>query len=346
MGKEPSDRDYVVVGGRHGKMLDLGYAQVGAAFPVYLHPDTGEEYALARFERKVGAGYHGFETVTDGVTIEEDLKRRDFTINSMAIDPDTSELIDPVGGLNDVKSKILRHTGPAFREDPLRVVRLARFLARLTDFTVADDTFLLAQEMVRKGELNELPPERFAAEIRKVLDTCTPDGCFIFFDVLDKLRCSQYVDFFIGVDLLKAARAAKVVANFVSSSRAAFLGAVAFTDPARAEHIGGSQSRGVREILNGLKGQAATPELLYETLKRSGAWSGGTTFHALLWCLKVEHSLGETYPFYYSHLIHGEAVTTCHAKLGAELSHQGANGATIGRAIRDARLRSLKQLDL
>lgn len=346
MGRTPSDRDYVVVGATPEDMLREGYEQVGASFPVFLHPDTGEEYALARVERKVGEGYHGFETSTDNVTLEEDLSRRDFTINAMAIDMDTADLIDPFGGLKDIKAKALRHVGPAFREDPLRVVRLARFLARFTDFTAADETFVLAQEMVRRGELNELPWERFAAEVVKVLDTCTPDGCFTFFDALDKLGCGNHVTFFAGVDLMKAARAAKVVARFVPSVRPALLGAVAFTDPERAEHVGGSVARDVRLILNGLQDKEATPELLFEALKRSGAWAGGATFHTLLGCLKVEHTLGTTYPFYDSQLVHAEAVTTHHAQLGAELAQQGVDGAAIGRAIRDARLKSLRQLDL
>lgn len=346
MGRQSSDRDYVVVGAAPEDMLREGYEQVGASFPVFLHPVSGDEYALARVEHKVGEGYHGFETRTDNVTLEEDLSRRDFTINAMAIDMDTAELIDPFGGLKDIKAKTLRHVGPAFREDPLRVVRMARFLARFTDFTVADETFSLAQEMVRKGELNELPWERFAAEVRKVLDTCTPEGCFTFFDVLDKLKCDQHVSFFAGMDLMRAALAAQAASRFVPVVRATLLGAVAFTDPERAEHVGGSDARDARLILNGLQGKEATPELLYETLKRSGAWSRSTTFHVLLRCLQVEHFLGATYPFYDSQLVHAEAVTTHYAHLGAELAQQGVDGAAIGKAIRDARLKSLRQLDL
>lgn len=346
MGRQSSDRDYVVVGATPEDMLREGYEQVGASFPVFLHPVTGDEYALARVERKVGEGYHGFETRTDSVTLEEDLSRRDFTLNSMAIDMDTAELIDPFGGFKDIKAKTLRHVGPAFREDPLRVVRLARFLARFTDFTVADETFALAQEMVRGGELNELPWERFAAEVRKVLDTCSPEGCYTFFDALDKLGCSEHVTFFTGMDLLKTAGAAKLVARVVPAARATLLGAVAFTDPERAEHVGGSNARDVRDILNGLQGQVETPELLYETLKRSGAWSRSATFQVLLSSLRTLYALGERYPFYDSQLVHAEAVTTCHAQLGAGLAQQGVDGATIGKAIRDARLKSLRQLDL
>jgi tRNA nucleotidyltransferase (CCA-adding enzyme) len=284
--------------------------------------------------------------IQDFVDLVTDCSRRDFTINAMAIDMETADLIDPFGGFKDLKAKTLRHVGPAFREDPLRVIRLARFLAKLDGFTVVNETFALAQEMVRGGELNELPWERFAAEVVKVLETCGPDGCFTFFDALDKLECSQHVTFFAGMDLLRTARAAKLVARVVPAARATLLGAVAFTDPERAEHVGGSVARDVCRALSGLRGQVATPELLYETLKRTGAWSGSPTFQVLLSSLRTLHALGEAYPFYDGQLVHAEVVTTCHAQLGAELAQQGVDGAAIGRAIRDARMRSLRQLDL
>lgn len=344
MGKEPSDRDYVVVGSTPEEMLLRGFEQVGASFPVFLHPKTGEEYALARTERKTGSGYLGFETVTEGVTLEDDLSRRDFTINAMAMSG--TDLVDPFGGQEDLHNKTLRHVGPAFREDPLRVVRMARFLARFTDFTVADETFFLAQEMVRNGELNELPWERFAAEIVKVLETCTPDGCFTFFDVLDKLHCSQYVTFFAGMDLMKTARAAKKVKlKIVDSMRPVVLAGLCF-EPGRAEHLGGSLARDVRRLMLPLEKLEPSVELAYETLKRSGAWSNAPTWTMLVATMQVGQELGCFYAFTWGALMHAEAVTTPVGNLGATLAADGVPGSEIGLRIKAARMSELSMLDL
>lgn len=349
--KPVSDRDYVVVGGRHDEMLDLGYTQVGASFPVYLHPDTGEEYALARTERKTGPGYHGFETTFDPtVTIEDDLSRRDFTINAMAIDLDTADLIDPHGGFKDLQARTLRHVGPAFKEDPLRVVRLARFLGRLREdgFTVADETFLLAQEMVCRGDLNDLPWERFGAEVRKVLDTCTPAGAFTFFTVLNALKASQHVTFFAGMDLLEVARCAEVVVRTLApEARARALVAAAFTDGERAEHVGGSSARDALLILQDLRRQSPTAEVLLETIRRSGGWSDSETYRTLTAALLVKEHLRHTdQPFTAATLLQATAVTGAVGELGAVLAEQGLKGAAIGQAIKDQRLKVLRALDL
>lgn len=133
LGIPSHDRDFVVVGATHEEMIELGYKQVGADFPVYLAPN-GEEFALARTERKSGVGYKGFEVYSNSdVTIEQDLARRDISINSMAIDMDTHELIDPMNGRQDLKDRVLRHCSEAFRDDPLRVLRVARFMAKFFD---------------------------------------------------------------------------------------------------------------------------------------------------------------------------------------------------------------------
>lgn len=349
MEKTPSDRDYVVVGAAADDMLRCGYEQVGASFPVFLHPVTGDEYALARVERKVGSGYLGFETCTDNVTIEEDLARRDFTINAMAIDSDTGDLIDPFGGLEDIEAKTLRHVSPAFREDPLRVVRMARFLARFTDFTVAAETFFLAQQMVRNGELNELPWERFAAEIRKVLDTCTPDGCFTFFNVLDKLQCSQHVSFFAGMNLMKAARAARKVNEQLNDAvRHMVFAALVFGEEAeRAEHVGGSLGRDVGRLLYMVKddhrGSAAD---VYNILKQSGAWSNTPTWNLLIAAMQLGQQLGQFYTYTWTQLLHAQQATTPYNNLGARLAAQGVIGAEIGQRIKDARMGELLKMNL
>ena len=180
MGLEPKDRDYVVVGGTAEAMLALGFRQQGKDFPVFVHPDTQEEHALARVERKTGSGHTGFAVSTANVTLEEDLFRRDLTINSMAM---TGEgvIVDPFGGQRDLANRVLRHTGPAFTEDPLRILRIARFLARLgPDWRVADETYGLVIAMVDDAALDELPFERFWKELERGLMEPYPDLMFRF----------------------------------------------------------------------------------------------------------------------------------------------------------------------
>ncbi|MES2208148.1 MAG: multifunctional CCA tRNA nucleotidyl transferase/2'3'-cyclic phosphodiesterase/2'nucleotidase/phosphatase [Pseudomonadota bacterium] len=166
LGHPSKDRDWVVVGSTPEEMLALGYKAVGKAFPVFLHPETYEEYALARTEKKVGPGHTGFECFfAPDVSLEDDLKRRDLTINAIAKD-ENGKLIDPYGGVNDLNANVLRHVSPAFRDDPLRVLRLARFAARF-DFEVAPETEILLIEMVKEGELTLLSPERVYTELEK-----------------------------------------------------------------------------------------------------------------------------------------------------------------------------------
>ena len=178
LGLPPGDRDYVVVGATPQQMLDLRYKPVGRDFPVFLHPDTGEEYALARTERKSGRGYRGFVVDTDtAVTLEEDLQRRDFTINALAEDSD-GQVIDPYGGQADLQARVLRHVGPAFIEDPVRVLRAARFMARLAPlgFQVAPETLALMREMAASGELDALVSERVWQELRRALTSQRPSA--------------------------------------------------------------------------------------------------------------------------------------------------------------------------
>lgn len=173
LGIESRDRDYVVVGATPAEMELLGFKQVGAAFPVFLHPVTGEEYALARKEKKVAPGYAGFEVdFGEDVTLKDDLFRRDLTINSMAM-TDDGELIDPFGGKADLEKGILRHTSSAFAEDPLRVLRLARFAARY-GFSVDPDTIELSKMLVDEGELDALSADRVWAELVKMLGEKNP----------------------------------------------------------------------------------------------------------------------------------------------------------------------------
>ena len=186
LGLPSVDRDYVVVGATPEAMIAQGFQPVGKDFPVFLHPKTKEEYALARTERKSGRGYTGFtfHTSTD-VTLEDDLLRRDLTINAMAIDADSGTMIDPHGGQRDLESKIFRHVSDAFAEDPLRVLRLARFAARFTEFTVAPETMALCKKLVSDGEIAELVAERVWQEISRGLMEAKPSRML---DVLRECR--------------------------------------------------------------------------------------------------------------------------------------------------------------
>lgn len=172
------DRDYVVVGSSVDDMLKRGYQAVGKDFPVFLHPKTHEEYALARTERKVSKGYKGFTVHADSdVTLEEDLARRDFTMNAIAKSVD-GQLVDPYHGLADIRNKIIRHVGTAFVEDPVRILRAARFSARFIDFTIASETMQLMQQMVTNEEVDALVPERVWQELAKGLMEERPSRMF------------------------------------------------------------------------------------------------------------------------------------------------------------------------
>jgi len=187
LGVTPKDYDYVIVGGNKEDMLTKGFKKVGADFDVYLHPETGDEFALARTERKTSTGYKGFETNCEGVTLEEDLSRRDLTINSIAIEVEyeaTMQLgepvtigtwIDPFGGIEDIKYKRLRHTSRAFSDDPVRILRVARFMARFgSEWSIHEDTQKLILDIYLAGELTQLVPERVWKEMEKSLSEKSP----------------------------------------------------------------------------------------------------------------------------------------------------------------------------
>lgn len=212
MGLEPKDKDYVVVGSSVEEMLVAGFEKVGADFPVFLHPETGDEYALARREKKTGTGYLGFTSEFGvDVTLEEDLGRRDLTINSIAIkqveDENSPErrIYDPFNGMTDIRNKVLRHTSNAFQEDPVRVLRLARFRARLgSEWTVAPETVALVSQMAKKGVLNELTAERVWKELSRAL---MEPHARLFFDTL--LDCDALHVLFPEVYRLKTALEAR-----------------------------------------------------------------------------------------------------------------------------------------
>lgn len=199
LNREVHEQDWVVVGATPQQMLEQGYRQVGKDFPVFLHPKSNEEYALARTERKTAPGYHGFSVhAAPDVTLEQDLLRRDLTVNAIAKHSDGS-LIDPFNGQQDIQDRVLRHVSPAFAEDPVRILRLARFAARFAylNFTVADETMALMRQMVEAGEVDALVSERVWAELNKALGEESP---YRFFEVLRE--CGALARLFPEIDAL------------------------------------------------------------------------------------------------------------------------------------------------
>lgn len=213
LGKPVKERDWVVVDATPEEMIALGFQPVGKEFPVFLHPETHEEYALARTERKVSKGYKGFTfyAATD-VTLEEDLKRRDLTINAMARSP-TGELIDPYGGLQDLRNKLLRHVSPAFSEDPVRILRVARFATKMSDFRIAPETNTLMQKMVENGEVDALVSERVWQEFERALQEEKPVR---FFEVL--AGCQALKKLFPEIDMKGNGIKALIKATKITSS--------------------------------------------------------------------------------------------------------------------------------
>lgn len=192
LGLKVIDRDWVVTGASPEQLLKEGFQQVGRQFPVFLHPKTKEEYALARTEKKQGSGYTGFICdFSPDISLEEDLKRRDLTINAIA-KADNGNLIDPFGGQTDLQNKVFRHVSDAFTEDPLRVIRVARFMARFKElgFTVAPETLTLMRHISQTGELDSLSQERIWKELEKALSYSSPT---MFFQILEECDAMQHV---------------------------------------------------------------------------------------------------------------------------------------------------------
>jgi tRNA nucleotidyltransferase (CCA-adding enzyme) len=298
MGRDPKDFDYVVVGSTPEQMIAMGFQQVGADFPVFLN-ERGEEFALARTERKTGKGYLGFAVETDGVTLADDLSRRDLTINAMAEDED-GKIIDPWGGQQDLEARVLRHVSAAFGEDPLRVVRLARFFARYDNFSVATETMDLAKRMVENGDLNQLPAERFWAELHKVFQEETP---WRFFWLMKAMHCDENVLFFEGLyGHIDAARlksviaAASVVSVFVDEAeRVMFHTALAAVPSSTTVRVSAdTRTRTLFENVNRVRTMERTVDDVFNLLKAAKAWSEGSTFDDLVQAVELMPSIGES----------------------------------------------------
>jgi len=348
MGNSIQDRDYVVVGSSHDEMLAQGYSQVGAAFPVYLHPSTGEEYALARTETKTGSGHTGFSVrFDDRVTLADDLGRRDLTINSIALDEEAGQYFDPYGGVDDLNSMVLRHTTQAFKDDPLRVIRLCRFAARFIGFTIAPETWALAAGMVQHGELAHLSDERFAVEIEKVLMTCTPAGCAKFFTLLHKLEVQQHVPFFRYCDMPRLAGLALAVRGVVGAGdRVEVFSGLSRADPHFAMMVGGSEGKFLMHIAEHCRSVPAGVDLVgaLMSLYRQVGWQEVKDVKLVCQMLSVGEGVGDGFVLVPELIMKGFLLAAPLSAAGARMMADGMSGREIGDAIAATRRAALSTI--
>ena len=369
LGRPGTDVDWVVTDTTPEAMRAAGYLPVGRDFPVFLHPVTRQEYALARTERKTAPGYHGFVFHADpGVTLEEDLQRRDLTINAMAQD-ETGRLIDPYGGQHDLQARLLRHVSPAFAEDPVRILRVARFAARFVDFEVAPETQALMQQMVSAGEVDALVAERVWQELSRGLMEARPTrmfdvlhGCGALARLVPELQpdgssaASEAVRWRSAIDLA-ARQALPLPARFAIMSSG-----LSGLDPAgRAKALSSlcerwripTDCREVAELVLRehdavYSGAAMDAEHRVQLLDRCDAWRRPERFEVMLQaceCLARVGDLGAagshaaSFARWRQARTRGAAVDTgAAAKRAAE---RGARGPSIAAAVHDARVRAV-----
>jgi len=335
-----TDRDWVVVGATPRQMLDLGFRPVGKDFPVFLHPETQEEYALARTERKTRPGYKGFEPhASPDVTLEQDLARRDLTINAMAMGDD-GHLVDPHGGRRDLEAGVLRHVSPSFVEDPVRILRLARFAARFPEFTVAPETAELARAMVSNGEADALVPERVMQELSRGLMERKPSR------MLDVLLASGLIGRLYGelADLPAAAAALDRAAerNLPLPVRFAVLAgacrtpqaATEFSGKVRAPQDAAQLARLLVELRAPLT-SATLPDAIVDVLERGDAFRRPERFELLL---RAFEACGEPSAKRFRDALRAASAIDA----GAVAAEHQQDPASIPRAIRDARVAAVR----
>jgi len=337
LGLPAGDRDWVVVGATPEAMTQRGFVPVGGDFPVFLHPETKEEYALARTERKSGRGYRGFTFYTGpDVTLTDDLHRRDLRVNAMARAADGT-LIDPLGGLADLRNRVLRHVGPAFAEDPVRILRLARFAARFADFSIAPDTLALCQNMVAAGEVDALVPERVWREISRGLMSEHPARML---DVLADVHALPRVLPGLRVnDRVRARLARAVHAGLALPGRYAVMCSETADPPALSAHLKTPHDcADYARLLPWLCTQAdsATPDAVLTVIERADALRKSERFAALLAtaavCTPVDVALWQR---------RLDTVRGVDAGVIAKAAALSASPATIKTAVRQARLAAL-----
>lgn len=354
MGVQSNDRDYVVVGSTQADMLAAGFQQVGASFPVFLHPETNDEYALARTERKVGEGHTAFECVFDpSITIEDDLVRRDLTINAIAYDEDTNQFVDPFNGVQDMSLKVLRHVSDAFAEDPLRVVRLARFYARFNDFTVHSDTVELAKKIVDSGEMNTLSYERYWGELIKVFKEDMKNVCR-FFDALQSFGALDKVEFFKDVfgdedthnRVRLLASDLKLTTDDVELRMATFI-AVASSKDARGHKTVPTRVSVMTKLVKQVFGfvMNVSAQEIFHLISRTRSFNGATPAStdlnvALKSMTFIGHGVGDEVDFIRSTI---EKVERRSPSIKGE-NFEGISGKELGDAIAAARMKVIQEV--
>jgi tRNA nucleotidyltransferase (CCA-adding enzyme) len=356
LGRAVKERDWVVVGATPAELEGLGYRAVGREFPVFLHPETKEEYALARLERKVAPGYRGFVTeFSPTVTLEEDLQRRDLTINAMARDA-KGQIIDPFGGRADLEARVLRHVSPAFAEDPVRILRVARFAARYEElgFKVAPETMTLMRHMVQNGEAGALVSERVWRELEGTLETASPQrGLEVLSDcgalgvLLPELARSA--------DASQDMRALRAAAESATSSAvrwATLLGGLAATDiealcerlrtPTEHRELALLTARLEREFASALD-PASSPEQLLSLLEQADAFRRPERFARWLEVLAARRRGAEVAAQATTALLAG-LRTAAAAAAAVQLSAdelRAHRGPQLGAAMRARRLKAI-----
>lgn len=347
MGIEPADRDYVVVGSTPEEMLALGYQQVGSSFPVFLHPVTKEEHALARAEKKCGEGYHGFTVdFNPSISLEEDLSRRDLTVNSIAYDEETDSYIDPFAGRKDIVSRTLRHTSTAFSEDPLRVVRLARFASRFHSFTIHKSTINLAKSIIFDNQLNELPNERMAEEIRKMFDCANKDGAGRFFDLLEGFGVIGHSDFFAGADMCWLKKVAKISANLEGNTRILVFAALSRMPNNIQVQLAGRDAVFFGKLVEKQRNFGPrSPENVLDFINCAGGFSSDESkWLTLQLILCIGRICGDQFGISDRELICARAVSAPISKLAVWLHADGLSGSQIGDILKNERIRALSNI--
>ena len=351
LGLAVKDVDYVVVGATPEDLINKGFKPVGQDFPVFLHPDTHEEYALARTERKVAPGYKGFIFHADPkVTLEEDLARRDLTINAIAQEISLGgeligPMIDPFGGIKDIQEKVLRHIGPAFSEDPVRLLRVARFSARFQEFLIAPETIDILKKIGQSGELNALVKERVWQEFSKGLLANQPSKLFM------TLKACGVFEIFFPANLLKHEKifdqldaAAKNKLNL--QQRCAILFAMldveeikSWSDqwgiPAECKDYACLASN----LFKMISKPSITPETLLEVLDRTDVWRKPERFNELMIVAKIQGCETESLVMAY---LAARKVDV--AGIATDLSNEPNAGQLIKERIRTARIATIKEL--
>jgi len=349
LGLPAGDRDWVVVGATPEEMTRRGFMPVGGDFPVFLHPDSKEEYALARTERKSGRGYRGFTFHTGpDVTLADDLHRRDLRINAMARDAH-GVLIDPLGGLGDLRDRVLHHVGPAFSEDPVRILRLARFAARFADFSVAPETLALCRDMVQAGEVDALVPERVWREIARGLMSDHPARML---DVLAEVQALPRVLPGLRVnDAVRAQLARAVEAGLPLPARYAVLCAQSDDPQTLSAHLKTPHDCADHARLlpwlcahAGATADQTTPDAVLTVIERADGLRKPERFVALLAaaavCAPVDTALWQRR----LHAVRGVdagAVAKTAAKTVTKTAARSDPSAAIKTAVRQARLAAL-----